>query len=206
MCPGGTVISCASSFDKFTTNGMSLSNRAGKFANAGFLVPVTPEDYVNELNKDNPALAGYKFQEEIEKNTFQAGGGNYTIPAARLLDFLSTQKSTSLPEKRSWRYTIPADIHSILPKFICDTLVNAIPKMLKELNGAKEEDVLLYAAETRSSCPVRIIRNAEDGQSPGVKGLYPAGEGSGYAGGIVSSAIDGMKAAEAVLNHFQSDI
>jgi len=206
MCPGGTVISCASSFDEFTTNGMSLSNRAGKFANAGFLVPVTPEDYVNELDKDNPALAGYKFQAEIEKNTFQAGGGNYTIPAARLLDFLSKQKSTSLPEKRSWRYTIPADIHSILPKFICDTLVNAIPKMLKELNGAKEEDVLLYAAETRSSCPVRIIRNAEDGQSPGIKGLYPAGEGSGYAGGIVSSAIDGMKAAEAVLIHIQSDI
>jgi len=205
MCPGGTVISCASSAEEFTTNGMSMSNRAGLFANAGFLVPVTPEDFKSVSETEHPAKAGYLFQAGIEQKVFRAGGGNYSMPAQRLVDYLSGRKSTSIPKQRSWQYTVPADIHSILPGFVNDTLVHAIPKMLKELNNSRPEDVLLYAAETRSSCPVRMSRNPEDGQSTGVKGLYPAGEGSGYAGGIVSSAIDGMKAAEAVLDHLREN-
>ncbi|MBN2413650.1 NAD(P)/FAD-dependent oxidoreductase [candidate division KSB1 bacterium] len=203
MCPGGTVISCASSPGEFTTNGMSLSGRAGLFANAGFLVPVLPGDFIKVYDTENPAKAGYLFQSDIEQKVFRAGGSNYSIPAERLGDFLSARKPSPLPGQRSWRHAVPADIHSLLPKFVNDTLVEAIPKMLKELNSAREDDVLLYAAETRSSCPVRMTRNAEDGQSTGVKGLYPAGEGSGYAGGIVSSAIDGMKTAEAVVRNFQ---
>ncbi len=196
MCPGGMVIPCASSAGELTTNGMSLSSRAGFFANAAFLAPVSPVDYPLDIDSQHQALSGHLLQIEIERKAFTAGGKNYFLPASRLEDFLAGSKPGSLPEARSWRNSTPADLRLILPDYITKTLVSAIPKMLQELNGVRIKDVLLYGAETRSSSPVRIVRNSEDGQSPGIAGLFPAGEGSGYAGGIVSSAIDGMKAAE----------
>ncbi|HPG39019.1 MAG TPA: FAD-binding protein [bacterium] len=196
MCPGGVVIPCASSDGEMTTNGMSFSSRAGLFANAAFLVPVTPDDYNENTGAQNHVLAGHLFQAGIERKAFLTGGSNYYLPASRLTDFLAGSKPKTLPQARSWQNSIPADIHTLLPKFINQTLVSAIPKMLRELNGVPIEDALLYGVETRSSSPVRMVRNTEDGQSPGIGGLFPAGEGSGYAGGIVSSAIDGMKAAE----------
>ncbi len=192
MCPGGNVISCASSQGALTTNGMSLHARSGQFANAAFLVPVTPEDF--------PAgpLGGIAFQEEIERKAFEAARGNFTLPAMRLDEFLRGRKPTKLPAARSCINAYPTDIRTFLPKFIMDTLRQAIPRMFERISGVKTKDVLVYAPETRSSSPVRILRN-DEGESTSVAGLYPAGEGSGYAGGIVSSAVDGIKAAEAII-------
>ncbi len=192
MCPGGLVIPCTSSKGLLTTNGMSLSARDKPFGNAAFLVPVGLSDFGS--GSGHLALAGIEFQKQMERAAFEAGGFNYGVPAARLVDFLEG-KTSELPAERSCTRAVPAVLQNILPGFVSDTLQAAIPNMLRELNGVKPEEATLYAAETRSSAPVRILR-APTGESITVKGLYPCGEGSGYAGGIVSSALDGMKAAE----------
>jgi uncharacterized FAD-dependent dehydrogenase len=196
MCPGGEVISCASSEGMITSNGMSLSDRAQPFANAAFLVPVEPADFPTA---SSPILAGIAFQKQIEKAAFKAGGSNYAMPAVRLIDFLK-QTQGELPEARSNPRAQAACLQEILPEFISRTLESAIPPMLQTLRDIALEEAILYGAETRSSSPVRILRG-KSGGSLNLKGLYPCGEGAGYAGGIVSSALDGMKAAE---NHMQS--
>ena len=198
MCPGGSVIPCASSRGNLTSNGMSLAAREGNYGNAAFLVPVNPDDFHSLSEDGNTALAGCKFQSDIEQATFIAGGSNYSLPACLLTDFLHGQVSTQLPKELSCPRSKPADFREILPGFVCDTLTSALTPMLHQLKGVRLEEILLYAAETRSSSPVRVIRN-EEGQSTAAKGLFPAGEGSGYAGGIVSSAIDGLRAAEGVI-------
>lgn len=195
MCPGGTVISCASSEGLLTTNGMSLSARDKPFGNAAFLVPANLADFpVIDPEAGSPVLAGIEFQKEMERAAFTAGGSNYGLPAARLIDFLEG-KTGPLPDGRSFPRSTPAALQDILPEFVSCTLQSTLPKMLRELNGAKLEEAVLYAAETRSSAPVRIVRGST-GASESVVGLYPCGEGAGHAGGIVSSALDGMKAAE----------
>ena len=195
MCPGGVVISCASSEGLLTTNGMSLSARDKPFGNAAFLVPVDLADFTAVGHKaENPVLAGIEFQKQMERAAFEAGGCDYGLPAARLLDFLEG-KTGELPARRSCARAVPAVLQNILPGFVSGTLQSAIPNMLRELNGAKLEEAVLYAAETRSSAPVRMLRGPT-GESDTLKGLHPCGEGSGHAGGIVSSALDGMKAAE----------
>jgi uncharacterized FAD-dependent dehydrogenase len=195
MCPGGRVIACASSPGELTTNGMSLSRRAEKFGNAAFLVPVGPDDFGECKNEE---LQGIGFQSRIERAAFIAGGSDYSLPACLLTDFLSGKTPKELPKELSCRRTRPADIHSILPAYVSENLIRAIPNMLKWLKGVQSEEAVVYAAETRSSSPVRILRD-EKGRSVNTKGLFPAGEGAGYAGGIVSSAVDGLCAAEAVL-------
>ncbi|MDX2470781.1 MAG: FAD-dependent oxidoreductase [SAR324 cluster bacterium] len=201
MCPGGMVISCASSAGKLTTNGMSLSKRDLKCGNAAFIVPVAPDD-IPVTHENEPAiLDGYKFQEEIETKAFIAGGSDYTIPASRLSDFLSKKISVDLPKERSADRAIPADLWQILPKNICETLAHAIPLMLKKLPGSNPKEVVLYGAETRSSSPIRITRG-KDGHSLDVRGIYPSGEGAGYAGGIVSAGIDGLRAAQSVIQSY----
>jgi len=191
MCPGGLVISCASSEGLITSNGMSLSARNKPFGNAAFLVPVGINDFPGI---GNPVLAGIEFQKQMEAKAFEAGGSNYGLPAARLIDFLERKKG-DLPAERSCMQSTPSLFQDILPEFVFQTLESAIPKMLRELNGAELEEATLYAAETRSSAPVRILRD-EIGESTMVKGLHPCGEGAGYAGGIVSSALDGMRSTE----------
>jgi len=195
MCPGGLVIACASSAGTMTTNGMSLSRRDRPFGNAAFLVPVVPADFPQN---DKPALAGIAFQKELEALAFAAGGSDYTLPAQRLVDFLSGTTPAELPAARSCLRARAAQLRGLLPEFAENTLCSALPKMLRGLRGVRLEEALLYAAETRSSSPVRVVRG-EDGQSGGVRGLYPCGEGAGYAGGIVSSGIDGLRIAEAVV-------
>ncbi len=200
MCPGGVVISCASQEGMLTTNGMSYSSRNGFWGNAAFLVPVSPEDYA-KTNKEtvHPQLAGLAFQQQIEKAAFVEGGSNYSLPATRLTDFLADRQSETLPENRSCKRAVSADFRKILPDYVINTLKNSIKPMLKEVSSQELcNEALLYAAETRSSSPLRILRD-ESGQSLSHKGLFPAGEGSGYAGGIVSSAIDGIKAAEMLI-------
>ena len=194
MCPGGSVISCSASEGEMTTNGMSLSSRSRTYGNAAFLVPVRPEDF----GGDADPLAGIAFQEAIESKAFVAGGSDYSLPASRLGDFLAGRISKALPKDRSCKRSVPADLHPILPAFVIETLVQAVPRMVGQLRGLKRSDGIVYGAETRSSSPVRIVRG-DDFQSPTATGLYPAGEGSGYAGGIVTSAIDGLRAADALL-------
>lgn len=193
MCPGGKVMSCASEADCLTTNGMSYSRRSLEQGNAAFLVPVTPADF-----GDGP-FAGVEFQRKIEAQGFAIGGSGYALPAVRLVDFLA-ERVSDIPESRSCGRAVPGELRDVLPDYVVDTLVFMIPRMLKQLQGVKIDDVLLYGPETRSSAPLRINRN-DYGVSTTVGGLYPAGEGAGYAGGIVSSALDGMKQAEQYFHH-----
>ena len=197
MCPGGKVICCASEPGFLTTNGMSFSKRSLARGNAAFLVPVGPADYPPHAL---PALAGVEFQRTLERAAFTAAGGDYRVPAIRLVDFLARRVSPSLPEDLSCPRSAPVEFRSILPEFVTLTLEKSIPPMLKELNGVKLDDAILYAPETRSSSPLWIHRN-DEGESSNTRGLYPVGEGAGYAGGIVSSAIDGMRAADHVGRH-----
>lgn len=196
MCPGGRVISCASDVGQLTTNGLSYSRRSQPWGNTAVLVPLVPSDVMGGASQPSPP---WQMVEQIEQLAFTAGGGNYGLPAARLQDFLTGRTSGELPVSRSWKRSRPADLHAVLPSFIRDTLVEAIPRLLKKLHGIRHQDVILYGAETRSSSPIRMLRGP-DGQSVSVQGLYPCGEGAGYAGGIVSSAVDGIEAARAVLD------
>lgn len=202
MCPGGKVISCASEPGFLTTNGMSYSKRLLAWGNAAFLVPVGTGDYPEHAI---PALAGLAFQRGVERLAFDAAGGAYAMPAVRLVDFLSGRLSTNLPEGRSGTRAKPADLRQLFPECVTLTLQKAIPPMLRELNGVNLEDAVLYAPETRSSSPIRIERD-DGGESINTRGLFPAGEGAGYAGGIVSSAIDGMRAAEQVLKSLSRSV
>jgi len=196
-CPGGLVMACASSDGLLTTNGMSYSSRAKPFGNAAMLVPVGPDDY--PIGGGDDALAGVEFQRTMERAAFLAGGGDYGLPAQPLIDFLEGREPAGIPEARSCKRAAPADVASLLPDEVARTLRSTLPKMLRELNGIRHVDVLLYGVETRSSSPVSISRDPETGQSTGVRGLYPMGEGSGYTGGIVSSALDGMASARRAL-------
>jgi len=191
MCPGGQVISCASERDHLTTNGMSYSGRLLNQGNAAFLVPVGIADY-----GESP-LSGVEFQRRIEAKGFVAAGAGYGMPAVRLVDFL-TERVSDMPDNRSCITAVPCELRNVLPDYVTDTLAVTIPAMLKQLKGVNVDSVLLYGPETRSSAPLRIERG-DEGMSVTVSGLYPAGEGAGYAGGIVSSALDGMKQAERYL-------
>jgi uncharacterized protein len=146
---------------------------------------------------DKPVLAGIEFQKKMEAAAFAAGGADYSLPAQRLVDFLEGAAPSELPAERSCTMARPAQLRGLLPEFVEHTLRSAVPKMLRSMRGVMLDEALLYASETRSSSPVRVVRG-EDGQSA-VRGLYPCGEGAGYAGGIVSSGIDGLRIAEAVV-------
>ena len=192
MCPGGTVIACASSEGLITTNGMSYSGRAKPFGNAAFLVPVECSDFPE--HDAHPALGGMALQEAIERAAFVAGGSDYSLPAQRLVEFLQGTNAHDIPIDRSCTRAVAANLEPLLPPVVVASLRAAIPRMLRELHEVRLDEILAYAPETRSSSPVRIVRDPMTGQSPQVRGLYPVGEGSGYAGGIVSSALDGMHA------------
>ncbi|MFP4548312.1 MAG: NAD(P)/FAD-dependent oxidoreductase [Fidelibacterota bacterium] len=206
MCPGGEVMPCASDPGMITTNGMSWSARDGKKANAAFLVPVNEQDFSNYKKSEYPHLEGLFFQESVEKKIFRAGGENYTIPASRLSDFLKNRASEHLPQQSSCKRITLTNINGILPDYVENTLKNSVPKMLKQIGNPNHDDVAVYCGETRSSSPVRILRKKDDLESVNIEGLYPCGEGSGYAGGIVSSAIDGIKSAEHLLQKIKKEI
>ncbi len=194
MCPGGTVVCCPSEEGTVVTNGMSEYARDGENANSALLVGVEPEQFPSE----HP-LAGLYYQLEIEKKAFALGGGDYTAPAQTVGDFLNGVPSKSLGAVQP---TCPTgvslgDLRSILPKRVADTMCDALVKMDSMLEGFACPDAVLTGPETRSSSPVRIVRD-EFFQTK-VNGMFPCGEGAGYAGGIISAAVDGVKCAEAVL-------
>lgn len=189
MCPGGEVISCASNKNEVFTNGMSLEKRDLKYGNAAFLVPVTPNDYKNDASLTAPI----KLQEYLERKSFDLSG-NYLLPAQTLRDFINNTLSQDIPIYAKDK-TIKTNLSDILPEFIDNTLKKSIQSMISMLRAVNIDKCLVYGPETRSSSPLTITRDKTTLQSLSTKGLYPIGEGSGYAGGIVSSAIDGIKAA-----------
>lgn len=193
MCPGGTVVPAASEPETTVTNGMSEFARASQNANSALLVSVRPEDFPYE-----GPLAGIRWQRELEHKAWILGNG--LAPAQRVEDFLAGRK-TAAWGKVSPSYApgvTPADLNELFPTFIGESLKAALPLLDAKLAGFAEGDAVLTAIETRSSAPYRILRD-EDGQC-NIKGIFPAGEGSGYAGGIMSSAADGIRIAEKVLN------
>ena len=192
MCPGGFVIAAASAPGGVVVNGMSLHSRDAENSNSALLVGVRPEDF----GDDHP-LSGMVLQRQIEKAAFRAGGGGFRAPAQRVEDFLLDRASKAfgdvVPSYRPG--TVPADLRSVLPAFIAQDLKKGIRAMNAQLPGFALPDAVLTAPETRSSSPVRLLRDPVTGESESVSGLFPAGEGAGYAGGIVSAAIDGISAA-----------
>ncbi len=195
MCPGGHVVAAASEEGGVVTNGMSYSERDGKNANAALLVTVNPKDFPG----DDP-LAGVRWQREIEQKAFRLGGGAYRAPAQLVGDFLAHRPSSASTDvEPTYRPSVTwCDLHHVLPQIITASLAQAIVKLNESLSGFADDSSVLTAPETRSSSPVRIMRN-ESKQSPYIKGLYLAGEGAGYAGGIMSAAVDGMLCAEAII-------
>ena len=192
MCPGGQVMASNSEENSIVTNGMSNFARDGKNSNSALLVNVTVEDYYK-----NSPLDGMYFQEDLEQKAFELGGGNYNAPAQRVEDFIDGRKTEKFGKiKPTYMPGVTeADLNEILPEFVTETMKEAIIELDKKLHGFAEKDAVLTGVETRSSSPVQIIRDKESLNSINVKGLYPCGEGAGYAGGIMTSAIDGLKCA-----------
>jgi len=195
MCPGGVVVAAQSEPDAVVTNGMSEFARDKINSNSALLATVTPDDIIGDH-----ALKGMYFQRELERKAFIAGGGGYHAPVIRAGDFLDRQKSARFGEVLPSYLpgTEFADPKTIFPSFITDSIREAIPMIDKRLHGFAHPDAVLTAVESRSSSPIRVTRG-EDMQSVSLRGLYPCGEGAGYAGGIVSAAVDGIKVAEKII-------
>jgi uncharacterized FAD-dependent dehydrogenase len=197
MCPGGRVVAATSEIGCVATNGMSQYSRAEFNANAGIVVGVTPDDYPGDYPGD--ALAGVGFQQTLERRAFTAGGGTYAAPAQRVEDLLAGRPSRALGAVvPSYRPGVtPADMAACLPGFAVDAMREALAAFARDIPGFAMPDAVLTGVETRTSSPLRILRN-EAGQSVNTPGLFPAGEGAGYAGGIMSAGVDGIRVAEAV--------
>lgn len=193
MCPGGTVVAAASERNHLVTNGMSQYSRAERNANAGIVVGITPEDY------PGGPLAGIAFQRRLESAAFTAGGSSYFAPAQRVGDFIARVPSTTLGSViPSYKPGVtPTDLSSSLPDYAIEAIREALPAFGKQIPGFDMDDAVLTGVETRTSSPISIKRD-ETMQSLNTKGLFPAGEGAGYAGGILSAGVDGIKIAEAV--------
>lgn len=199
MCPGGIIAPCATAPGEIVTNGWSPSKRNNPFANSGIVVTVEKEDL--ESFKEYGALAGLKFQENVEKIMFEAAK-NDTVnnfgqiaPAQRLIDFINNRKSEDLPECSYRPGVISVPLHEVLPKNITKSLQEGFKAFKNKIKGFLMKDAIIVAVESRTSSPVKIPRDRETLEHPEVKGFYPCGEGAGYAGGIVSAAIDGQKCA-----------
>jgi uncharacterized FAD-dependent dehydrogenase len=193
MCPGGTVVAATSEPNRVVTNGMSQYSRNERNANAGIVVGITPEDY------PGGPLAGIAYQRAIESKAFELGGGTYEAPGQLVGDFLMGRASTAFGSVTpSYKPGVHlTDLASSLPAYAIEAIREALPAFEKKIKGFSMHDAVLTGVETRTSSPLRITRGA-DFQSLNIKGLYPAGEGAGYAGGILSAGVDGIKVAEAV--------
>lgn len=192
MCPGGYVMAASSEEGGVVTNGMSYFARDGENANSALLVNVTPDD----AKSDDPLALMY-MQREIEQNAYKVAGSTYKAPAQRVGDFLGTQKSEADVEPTYPVGVVWTQIDKVLPKFVSDAIKEGIVALDKKLKGFADGNAIITVPETRSSSPVRILR--DETMQSNIRGLYPCGEGAGYAGGITSAAVDGIKAAEMVV-------
>ena len=201
MCPGGEVVAAASEENMLATNGMSKYKRNKDNANSALLIQVNTEDFGSE-----DVLAGMEFQRKWERIAFEVGGNNYNAPVQLVGDFLNDTKSEKLGSVvPSYRPDIElTDLRKCLPEFVVETMKEAITEMDKKLKGFAKEDAILIGVETRSSAPIRIEREEESLESLNTEGLFPCGEGGGYAGGIISGAVDGIKVAEKIIGKYKS--
>lgn len=195
MCPGGVIAPCATSPGEIVTNGWSSSRRARATANSGIVVELREEDF--KPFEKHGALAAVEFQKMIEKKAWEMGGKTQTAPAQRLTDFLDGRISQSLPKTSYAPGIRSVDLRDVLPGFIYDALKSGFSKFDQSMKGYVTEEAIVHAPETRTSSPVRIPRDRETLQHIRIRGLYPCGEGAGYAGGIISAAMDGEKCAGA---------
>ena len=193
MCPGGHVVAAASEEGLLAVNGMSYHSRNGENANSAVLVQVSPDDF----GSDHP-LAGVEFQRNIERKAFEAGGGRYTAPCQRVGSLLGngsddTVSATYRPRVKE------SDLKEVLPEFVVESIKEALPVFGRRIVGFDAPGAILTAPESRSSSPVRLLRETESGESINIKGIFPSGEGAGYAGGIMSAAVDGITIAEKII-------
>jgi uncharacterized protein len=196
MCPGGFIVPAATENDEVVVNGMSLSKRDSAFANSGLVVTVEPEDTV-DLQAEHGVMAGVVFQKRLEQAAKETGGGGQVAPAQRVSDFLQKSASSDLADTSYHPGLKPARLDQILPDWIVWRMKEGLKLFGEQKRGYVTADANLVGFETRTSSPIRIPRNSETLEHPDVDGLFPCGEGAGYAGGIVSAAIDGIRCAEA---------
>lgn len=201
MCPGGFIVPAATENDEVVVNGMSLSRRNSPFANAGFVVTVEPED-TDAFWKEHGVLSGLAYQKALETASARAGGGMQKAPAQRVVDFLAGRVSAFLPRTSYHPGITSWDLQALLPADVCWRMKEGLAFFHRKMRGFAGEEALLIGCETRTSSPVRIPRDERTLQHPELAGLYPCGEGAGYAGGIVSAAMDGRRCAEAVAASF----
>ena len=200
MCPGGTVVAATSEAGRVVTNGMSQYSRNERNANAGIVVGIDPRDYPG-----NP-LAGIDLQRQLESHAYVLGGSNYEAPGQLVGDFVAGRASTGLGEVMpSYKPGVAiGDLSSALPRYAIDAMREAFPAFGQKIKGFDRHDAVLTGVETRTSSPIKMSRG-DDLQSLNVRGLYPAGEGASYAGGILSAGVDGIKVAEAVARSLLAD-
>jgi uncharacterized FAD-dependent dehydrogenase len=198
MCPGGVVVAAASEYDSIVTNGMSEFARDRDNANSALVVSVGPGDFGSR----HP-LAGVEFQRKWERLAFETGQNRYSAPVQRVGDFLEGIPSKHIGTVQP-SYTgsvIPSDITRCLPDYVIKTMKKGLQYFDQKIKGYAQPDVIMTGVETRTSAPIRISRS-ESGEALNMPGLYPAGEGAGYAGGIVSAAVDGIRAAEQIIKKY----
>ena len=196
MCPGGWIVPASTENDEVVVNGMSLSRRDSPFANSGMVSTVEPED-LRPLMREHGVLAGLVFQKQLERAAKQAGGGGQVAPAQRVADYLTGKLSADLPETSYFPGVNSAPLHELLPPWITSRMREGLRLFDRQIHGYASREALLLGFETRTSSPVRIPRRDDTLEHPEIAGLFPCGEGAGYAGGIVSAAMDGMRVADA---------
>ena len=200
MCPGGIIAPCATAQDEVVTNGWSPSKRNNPYANSGIVVSVTPEDLPN-YTPDDP-LVCLNFQKEVEHTCWIAGGRTQQVPAQRMTDFVNGVKSKDFPKTSYQPGIVSADLNKVLPDLIAKRLKKAFVAFGKKMPGYLSKDAVLHAPESRTSSPISIPRNSETLEQVEISGLYPCGEGAGYAGGIMSAAIDGINCVDAIAKKY----
>ena len=203
MCPGGQIVPTSVNMDELCLNGMSFSKRQSKWANSALVVSITPEDYARETGDTGP-LRGVTWQRQVEQKAALMGGGNLVAPVQRLTDFMAGTvpgSSSGNPITSSYRMGVKeSPCHELYPAYITDTLRKAIVAFDRRMPGFLSPEGILHGVETRTSAPVQITRYADNFECTSLHGLYPSGEGAGYAGGIISAAVDGMKVGRAIVD------
>ena len=194
MCAGGNIIPSVSEAGGFCTNGMSLSRRDTAFANSGLVVTVPPEQFPG-----GDVFAGVRLQQEYERKAYEIGRGEYLCPIQDAHDFLQGRPTTALPPCSYQRGLVLAEVAGVVPSIVREALAHGLPILDRKWRGRFLEEATLVGPEARGSCPIRMPRHPLTRESPGIAGLYPVGEGAGYAGGIVSAAVDGLKSAMAIM-------
>ena len=205
MCPGGFIVPAATENDEVVVNGMSLSRRDSPFANSGLVVTVEPDD-LRSMHHEHGNLSGIAFQKSLEMNAKRTGGGGQGAPAQRATDFLAGRLSSNLPETSYRPGHQPARLDALLPPWIVKRLKQGLSQFGRRMPGYISDEAVLVGFETRTSSPVRVPRDTKTLEHPEVKGLYPCGEGAGFAGGIVSAALDGIRCANAVADSLGCDL